>query len=130
VVGKCPSIRYNGVMGRKKKSNVPEAVRPDALWEILTEMQINGRNVRKGTELKIRGWAGRYRFIKYVKTEKGVEWVDVWGGNKKSECYRSCSLEMVKTVHSKNKTDQHLAKEYKAKKKALKAEKEKEQNGS
>ena len=125
----CLSV-YNEIMARKKKTDVPEASRPDALWEIVTEMQINGRNVRPGTELKIRGWSGRYRFVKYVKTEKGKEWVDVWGGSKKAECFRSCSLEMIKTVHSKNKTDQHFAKEYKAKRKALKTEKEKESDGS
>lgn len=130
VLGKCPSVRYNGVMGRKKKLDVPEAVRPDAQWEIVTEMQINGRYVKPGTELKIRGWSGRYRFVKYVKTEKGKEWVDVWGGSNKAECFRSCTLDRIKTVHSKNKTDHHMALEYKAKKKAIKAEKEKEVNGS
>jgi hypothetical protein len=89
-------------------------------------MQINGRHVKQGTELKIAGWSGRYRFVKYVKTEKGKEWVDVWGGNNKFECFRSCRLEMVKTVHSRNKTDQHMVKEYKAKKKVLKELKQKE----
>lgn len=115
-------------MGKKKKPNtqVPEAVNPSAEWEVVTEMQINGRHVKPGTELKIKGWSGRYRFVKYVKTEKGKEWVDLWGGNKKAECFRSCRLDMVKTVHFKNKTDHHMALEYKAKKKALKAEREKD----
>ena len=101
----------------KKKTQIVESVKPNALWEITTEMQINGRNVKPGTELKITGWSGRYIFIKYVKTEKGKEWVDVWGGSRKMESFRSCSLEMIKTVHAKNKTEQHLAKEYKKKRK-------------
>jgi len=101
----------------KKKLQIVESVKPNALWEITTEMQINGRNVRPGTELKIQGWSGRYVFIKYVKTEKGKDWVDVWGGARKMESFRSCSLEKVKTVHSINKTEKHLAKEYKKKRK-------------
>lgn len=119
-------------MGRKRKSSadVPEAVKPNANWEIVTEMQINGRHVKPGTELKIKGWSGRYRFVKYVKTETGREWVDVWGGSSKAEAFRSCTLDRVKTVHSKNKTDFHLAQEFKAKKKALKEEKEKESEDS
>ena len=116
-------------MGRKKKqqNNVPEAVKPNANWEIVTEMQINGRNVQPGTELKIKGWSGRYRFVKYVKTDTGKEWVDVWGGSSKAASFRSCKLDMVKTVHSKNKTEYHLAKEHKAKKKALREEKQNQQ---
>jgi hypothetical protein len=106
----------------KKKRQIVESVKPNSLWEITTEMQINGRNVKPGTELKITGWSGRYVFIKYVKTEKGKEWIDVWGGSRKMESFRSCSLEMIKTVHSKNKTEQHLAKEYKKKRKAQLAE--------
>jgi hypothetical protein len=111
-------------MGRKKKvnSDVPEAPRPNANWEIQTEMQINGRHVKPGTELKITGWTGRYRFVKYVKTEKGHEWVDVIGGPKGSEAFRSCSLDMIKRVHYKNQTYQNLAQDYKEKKKAIKEE--------
>lgn len=106
----------------KKKVTIVESVKPNALWEITTEMQINGRNVKPGTELKITGWSGRYRFVKYVKTEKGKDWVDLWGGSKGAESFRSCSLEMIKIVHSKNKTSEHLAKEYKKKRKAQLAE--------
>lgn len=109
-------------MSRKKKSDssAPEPIKPNANWEIVTEMQINGRYVKPGTELKIKGWSGRYRFVKYVKTEKGVEWVDVIASGKNGEVFRSCTLEMVRTVHSKNKTEAHLAKEYKEKQKAKK----------
>lgn len=83
-------------------------------------MQINGRNVKPGTELKIKGWTGRYLFVKYVKTQTGSEWVDVLGSGKNNDYYRSCTLDMVSTVHSKNKTDTHLAKEYKEKQKVKK----------
>jgi hypothetical protein len=109
-------------MAKKKKGDIPESPKPNDAWEIITEMQINGRNVVKGTELKIEGERGRFRFIKYVKTEKGVEWIDVYGGPKKLECWRSFALDRVKTVHYKNKTDVHLAAEYKKKMKAKKAE--------
>jgi hypothetical protein len=107
----------------KKKSSVPAAPRPDAKWIILTEMQINGRNVVKGTELKISGERGRFNFIKHVTTEAGVQWIDVWGGPKGAACIRSFRPERVKTVHSKNKSEMNLAKEFKEKKKAIKAEK-------
>ncbi len=109
-------------MARKKKETGPVAPKPCDSWEILTEMQINGRNVSKGTELKISGERGRFRFLKFVKTEKGVEWVDVYGGPKGAEAIRSFRLDRIKTVHYKNKTDFHLAAEHKEKMKAKRAE--------
>lgn len=117
-------------MARRKKSqsNIPEAPKPNALWEIQTEMQINGRYVKPGTELKITGWTGRYRFVKYVKTEKGHEWIDVVGGTKGMEAFRSCTLEMVKRVHYKNQTDANIVKELKERKKAAKAELEEQED--
>jgi hypothetical protein len=108
-------------VGRKRKA-IESVPKPNDLWEIQTEMQINGRHVKPGTELKITGWTGRYRFVKHVKTEKGFEWVDVIGGPKGSEAFRSCSLEMIKRVHYKNQTYKNLALDYKDKKKALKEE--------
>lgn len=110
-------------MARKKKI-VDEGPRPCDSWEILTEIQINGRNVTRGTELKIAGERGRFRFIKYVKTEKGIEWVDVIGGPKGCEVWRSFRPEQVKTVHYKNRTDAAMAAQYKEKMKAIKAENE------
>ena len=106
----------------KRKPIVPIAPNPSAGWEIVTEMQINGRNVSKGTELKISGERGRFRFIKYVKTEKGNEWVDVFGGPKGAECMRSFRLDRIKTVHYKNQTTTNLAAEYKQKQKDKKEE--------
>jgi hypothetical protein len=110
-------------MGKKRKV-IESGPKPNDLWEIQTEMQINGRHVKPGTELKITGWTGRYRFVKYVKTEKGIEWVDVIGGPKGSNAFRSCSLDMIKRVHYKNQTYQNLAIDYKDKKKALKKDKD------
>jgi hypothetical protein len=108
-------------MGKKRKV-IESGPKPNDLWEIQTEMQINGRHVKPGTELKITGWTGRYRFVKYVKTEKGIEWVDVIGGPKGSNAFRSCSLDMIKRVHYKNQTYQNLALDYKDKKKTIKEE--------
>lgn len=101
-------------MARRK----PQKETPDlsAEWEKTTELQINGRNVTPGTELRIKGVRGRFVFIKKVKTPTDAEWIDVWGGPKGSEQWRSFRLEDVKTVHYKNKTDKNLAQEYKEKK--------------
>lgn len=112
----------------KKKPVVPAAPKPCDSWEIETEIQINGRYVINGTELKISGERGRFRFIKKVTTEQGNVWIDVFGGPKGYECIRSFRLEKVKTVHSKNKTDFHLAKEFKEKRKAQLADAKQESN--
>jgi hypothetical protein len=109
-------------MGRKKKSEAPKAppaFKPIDTWEITTEMQINGRKVSPGTELKITGERGRFRFVKFVKTNEGKEWVDVIG----KTGFRSFALDRIKTVHYKNKTDENLAVEYKEKKRILREEK-------
>lgn len=109
-------------MGKRKKGQEPTAPRPNAEWEYTTELQINGRHVGPGTELKITGQRGRFRFIRVVKTQAGNEWIDVWGGPKGAEQWRSFRLEMVKRVHYKNQTVENLATEYKEKQAAKKAE--------
>lgn len=106
-------------MGKRKKAVKED--NPSADWEISYEMQINGRYVEPGTELKISGERGRFRFIKHVLTAN-AEWIDVWGGPKHAQQWRSFRTDRVKRVHYKNTTDQALAAEYKAKKAALKAE--------
>ena len=108
-----------GIM-RKKKPAGPVAAKPNDDWEYITEMQINNRNVVKGTELKISGERGRFVFIEYVKTGAGAEWITVWGGPKGMSSMRSFHLDKVKTVHSKNKTDANLVKALKERKKAEK----------
>lgn len=102
---------------KRRKNSVPEGPRPNDGWEIQTEMMINGRHVKPGTELKVTGWTGRYQFVKYVKTEKGVEWVDLIG---RDDIFRSCSLDKIRRVHYKNKTDANIVKELKERKKAEK----------
>lgn len=98
---------------------------PIANWIIKEEMQINGRHVVKGTELKIRGERGRFRFVKYVYNEElDVDWIDVWGGPKRYPALRSFRVDQVQRVHYKNRTDEALAEEYKFKKQSLKEEQE------
>jgi hypothetical protein len=105
----------------RKRSSKPDGPRPNDLWEYIREIQINGRNVTPGTELKIKGERGRFRFMQVIKTPT-TEWIDVYGGPKGAECIRSFYLDRVKTVHYKNKTDHNLAKEYKQKMKDKKEE--------
>lgn len=110
-------------MARKKKAEREVNRVPGSIenWEVSTEMQINGRYVEPGTELKIQGERGRFRFIKHVLTST-AEWIDVWGGPKGAESIRSFRTDRVKRVHYKNTTDKAMAAEYKAKKAALKEE--------
>lgn len=103
----------------KKKEQVAAAPRPNDNWVYTNEIQVNGRTVTKGTELKIDGERGRFRFIHVINTGS-AEWVDVYGGPKGCDAIRSFRLDRIKTVHYKNKTDYNLAKEFKEKKKALK----------
>lgn len=106
-------------MGRRKKREKQDD--PSRDWEISYEMQINGRYVEPGTELKIEGQRGRFRFMQHVLTAT-AEWIDVWGGPKGAESTRSFRTDKVKRVHYKNTTDRAMAAEYKAKKKLLKEE--------
>lgn len=108
-------------MGRKKKASPGDIDGPIKDWEVSYEMQINGRNIEPGTELKISGQRGRFRFIKRV-VSAASEWIDVWGGPKHQEQWRSFRAEQVKTVHYKNQSTKALAEEYKAKKALLKEE--------
>lgn len=106
-------------MGKpKKKEKVDD---PAKDWEVSYEMQINGRYVEPGTELKIEGERGRFRFIQHVLTSTS-EWIDVWGGPEHKEQWRSFKTSRVKRVHYKNTTNKALAAEYKAKKKLIKEE--------
>jgi len=102
-------------VGRKRKASEPLVPRPNAEWEYTTEIQVHGRNISPGTELKIIGERGRYRFIRFVKNTSGAEWVDVWGGPKGAEQWRSFKLDRIKRVHYKNQTTKNLAIEYKEK---------------
>jgi hypothetical protein len=110
------------IVSRKKKVVFEDVPRPNDGWTYTTELQIHGRNVSPGTELKIEGERGRFRFIKHVITELGVEWIDVWGGPKGAENIRSFRPDRVKRVHYKNQTVGNLAAEHKQKMKDKKAE--------
>lgn len=94
-------------MAKKTKEPEVEVVRPNSHWIISEEIQINGRNVVKGTELKISGERGRFRFVKHVLNGE-IEWIDVHGGRKGAENMRSFRPDRVKTVHYKNKTGENL----------------------
>ena len=115
-------------MARRRRDSLDAAIErgaPVADWTMKDEIQINGRHVVKGTELKIRGERGRFRFVKHVYNHRlDVEWIDVWGGPKNTPSMRSFRVDQVQRVHYKNITDKALAAEYKAKKKALKEEQE------
>lgn len=68
-------------------------------WTITTEWTHNGRHVAPGTELKIAGERGRYRFLRHVSRANGVEWVDVLGGPAGQEAFRAFRPARVTTVH-------------------------------
>lgn len=110
-------------MRRKKRDDSSNTPKPNDGWTYQTEIQINGRHVAPGTELKIVGERGRFRFVKYVDTGD-TGWIDVWGGPKGSECLRSFRLDRVRRVHYKNQTIGNLALEHKAKQALKAAEKE------
>lgn len=73
-------------------------------WTVTTEWSHHGRAVLPGTELKIKGERGRYRFLKHVSRPNGIEWVDVIGGPSGAEAFRSFRPDRVGTVHRLVKT--------------------------
>ena len=87
-------------MGRKKKLVSP-ALNPN--WKYLEEVKVNGRILVKGTEFSVKGERGRFRFTKYVITEKS-EWIDCIGGPKGYEKMRSFSPSQIRRVHVKRTT--------------------------
>lgn len=86
-----------------------------ASWTVSYELQVNGRKVVPETELSITGEAGRFRFIRHVKTSNS-EWIDVVGGRKGWTMWRSFDASRIKTVHWKNKTVKNIIKERKEEK--------------
>lgn len=80
--------------------------------ETTTLIKINGREVTPGTELKIQGERGRFRFMKFVRNGQ-AEWIDVWGGPSGREQTRSFRVTRVARVHYKNKTGKNLLAERK-----------------
>ena len=100
----------------KKKETAPAVPRPNDGWIYSTEIEVNGRKVVKGTELKIAGERGRFLFNQQIDTGS-VVWVDVYNNR---GAHRAFYPDRIKVVHVKNKTDVNLAKAYKAKKASLK----------
>lgn len=107
-------------MGRRKKDTTPKA---NAHWVITEELVINSRRVVRGTELKIRGERGRFRFIKHVDTGT-KQWIDVYGGLKGHEMLRSFPEDRVMRVHRDRQSDTAMKELYKEKKKAIREERE------
>ncbi|CAB4128969.1 hypothetical protein UFOVP111_119 [uncultured Caudovirales phage] len=101
-------------MARKRKITTPCL---NDTWVYSTEIEINGRKVVQGTELKIKGERGRFLFHHHVDTGEAT-WVDVFS---KTGAHRFFYPERIQVVHVKNKTDTNLAKLHKAKKVAAKA---------
>lgn len=93
-------------MGRKKKVTSPRLT-PD--WKILNEVKVNGRILTEGTEFSVRGERGRFRFTRYVITEKS-EWIDCIGGPKGYEKMRSFSPTSIRRVHVKRTTRSNVRK--------------------
>ena len=81
--------------------------------ETINSIKINGREVTPGTELKIQGERGRFRFMKFVRNN-GAEWIDVWGGPSGREQTRSFRVARVARVHYKNITGRNLLQERRA----------------
>lgn len=85
--------------------------RPDypSHWDVTTEYKApTGRILTPGTEVKIAGERGRFRFVKAVRTDDGIEWVDFVGGVNGRECYRSFRPARIRTVHRVQKTRANL----------------------
>ena len=85
-------------MPRKKQSEQPKNEPND--WLVEHEVIINNRHVTSGSEVSIKGERGRFRFIhKVIRPERGVEWLDFWGGPKGHEQHRSFRQDRVRRVH-------------------------------
>lgn len=73
-------------------------------WTRSTEFTWNGRKIEPGTELKISGVRGRWRFLHHTRKDDGREWIDVIGGTKGALQWRSFRPERIRTVHRTRKT--------------------------
>lgn len=106
-------------MARRRKIDTPRA---NAHWVYTEEMTINSRRVVRGTELKIQGERGRFRFLHHVDTGE-KQWVDVYGGPKGCEMLRSFSEDRIVRVHRDRQSETAMKELYKEKKKVLREEK-------
>jgi len=58
----------------------------------------NGRKIEKGTALSIKGERGRFKFMRHITTDT-TEWIDVLGGKKGYEQWRSFYPDRIRVVH-------------------------------
>ena len=77
-------------------------------WHERQDAVVNGRHLAPGTEVSITGERGRFRFVKRVVRDSGVEWLDFWGGPKGHEQLRSFAPSRIRTVHRIAKTNKAL----------------------
>lgn len=83
-------------MGRRRK------YQPliDNGWTITTTLQApTGRHLEPGTELKVTGERGRFRFLRHVDTGT-VEWIEVIDKDRKHRFFRPTR---ITTVHRINR---------------------------
>lgn len=81
-------------MPRKK---TPVVVVPEG-WDVEVEWTSpTGRHCQPGTEVKIRGQRGRFKFDRHVSTQR-AEWIDVKDSQGR---FRSFRPQDVRTVHRK-----------------------------
>lgn len=85
----------------RRKATAPAFVPED--WIVHTDAFLHNRNVAPGTELSIKGERGRFRFVKLVeRPQRGIAWIDVWGGPKAAPHLRSFRPEQIRSVHRIN----------------------------
>ena len=83
-------------MKKRRRNTAPTT---PAGWHIETATQINGRWLRPGTEFRIQGERGRFRFERHVTTPTS-QWIDARTFDGR---FRSFNPERVKTVHVKQR---------------------------
>lgn len=71
-------------------------IRPlPAHWVVGDSVKVNGRILTPGTEVRIRGERGRFRFERHVRSA-ATEWIDVRTPDGR---FRAFDIARVKTVH-------------------------------
>lgn len=83
-------------MTKRRKKIVPAI--PHG-WTVTDEIQINGRYLRPGTEFKVAGQRGRFRFTRHVTTPTST-WVDARTSDGR---FKSFDPDRIKTVHVKTR---------------------------
>lgn len=89
-----------------KRKTTPPKPRPVS-WDVETVIQVNGREVRPGTEITFQDYGGqrrRARFVERVSTPGG-SWVTAIELDRDGagRSWRSFSEEKIRTVHRKSK---------------------------